>query len=247
MEDKILFQKTYEINSFLVNSQGKLGLYALLNLIQDVAWGHANILGIGNEEFASKEMFWVLTRQKLEMQYWPKWGESIEIHTWVRPGVGLFALREFEIYHNAKKIGECSTDWVALSLKTRRFANFDSESVFEKYKLDKTLDVKAKKIAPFEESSYISEYNVRNSDIDTNQHVNNTNYAKWILDSIESNLHKEYKLRAYEVNFLSETKLGDQIEILEKTPKVEGDFFYQGKRKEDGKIVFTANLVAIKA
>jgi hypothetical protein len=67
----------YDVASFLSNSQKSLGLFALLNLLQDAAALHADELGFGYDEMVRKKTFWVLTRQKLEMQTWPKWKERV--------------------------------------------------------------------------------------------------------------------------------------------------------------------------
>lgn len=240
--NKNIFVKSFEVNSFLVNSQGFLGLYQTLNLLQDSAWAHANILGIGNEDFNQKNMFWALTRQKLVMKRWPRWGEHVEVHTWVRPGNHVFSIREFEIYVSNEKVGESSTSWVALDISTRKIAIFEGKSIFEKFKVDRKLDFEADKILPFKDGEKISSFKVRNSDIDVNQHVNNTKYAQWILDSLKFSDHKNYILNSYEVNFLSESKIDDKVQLegLEENPQKK--FFFQGKRDRDDKVLFTAKL-----
>jgi acyl-ACP thioesterase len=67
------------VNSFLVNPQKRLGLYGLLNLLQDTAWIHATHLGHGYDNMLLEETAWVLTRQKVRMTEWPKWGDEIQI------------------------------------------------------------------------------------------------------------------------------------------------------------------------
>jgi hypothetical protein len=48
MKEAIWYQR-YNVNTFLVNPKKKLGLYGLLNLLQDAAWIHATHLGHGYE------------------------------------------------------------------------------------------------------------------------------------------------------------------------------------------------------
>ena len=239
-----IFTKSFEVNSFLVNSQGFLGLFQTLNLLQDAAWAHANIQGIGNQEFSEKNMFWALTRQKLVMEKWPHWGDEVEVRTWVRPGNHVFSIREFEIYLAGNKVGASSTSWVPLDMTTRRIASFEGKSIFEKFKVDHKLDFEADKIPPFPEGSEIASFKVRNSDIDVNQHVNNTKYAQWILDSLSFEDHKNYKLNSYEVNFLSESKIDDQIKLIGKEIESHKEFLFQGRRESDQKILFTAKLIS---
>ncbi len=59
----------------------------------------------------------------------------------------------------------------------------------------------------------LAQFPVRNSDLDINQHVNNTKYAQWILDAIPYDYHRSLRLKTYSVNFLSETHLQDEVRV----------------------------------
>ncbi len=244
-KDLSLFRKTFEVNSFLVNFKGQLGLYGILNALQDAAWGHANVLGFGFENISKQSLLWALTRQKLIIKRWPRWGANITIETWLRPSEG-YVLREFVILENNEIIGECSTTWLTISAETRRPERFD-RSQFDQYCNQRTLSFISPKISAAKESEPLMSFDVRNSDIDVNHHVNNTRYAQWILDSIPHKWHKSYTLNEYEINFLAETKLGDHILIVSNhcesnTEKTRWSQF-QGIRQSDQKLVFNARLL----
>lgn len=243
MSDSSVFKKEYEVNSLLVNFRGQLGLYAILNLLQDIAWSHANVLGLGYESISKQSLIWVLTRQKLVMNKWPKWGEKISIETWIRPH-DLYALREFSVYKNDELIGESTTSYVTLNSETRRPVKFD-RSGFTNYGT-RALEISAEKIPVMAEYQNLISFKVRNSDIDINKHVNNTRYAQWLLDSIPQEWHSGFDLHEYEVNFLAETKLGDEIALvknpeMENPPKTRWTNF-QGIRSSDQKVVFTSRV-----
>lgn len=246
MKEKSLLEKNYLVSSYLVNFQGKLGLYHLLNLLQDIASEHAQSLGFGLEEMIKNKTFWVLTRQKLVMDSWPKLGEEISIHTWLRLESGPFSNRDFAIYQNNKKIGECSTSWVALNSETRRMVNIDRSGIFAELKEIEKVSVSPGKIAALKEAETLAKFSVRNSDIDQNMHVNNTKYAQWVLDAISFDWHKELTLMSYEVNFIAETKLNDTVAIQkgERQSQTDGSFLttFQGIREADNKIVFTSQF-----
>lgn len=235
-----LWTQKYNINTFLVNPQKRLGLYGLLNMLQDTAWIHATHLGHGYEEMIREQTAWVLTRQKLRMDRWPKWGDDIELRTWVRPLKGIVAVRDFEIWLGEDKIGECNTQWLILDLKTRRPA--EKALVDEgQFRMDAPSFLEAGKIQLRSDLKEMGQFKVRNSDLDMNAHVNNTKYAQWILDSISQDKHHEYILKEYEVNFIAETMSNDTIVILGGALSEE-KFQFQGLRTEDQKIVFSATL-----
>src|SRR4051812_23092940 len=101
--DNVIATHDYEISSFLVNPQKRLGLYSLLNILQDAAWRHVTKMGHGDQAIAERKVFWVVTRQNLVMKQWPEWGNRIQIRTWIRSPEGAFAARDFEILQNGSK------------------------------------------------------------------------------------------------------------------------------------------------
>lgn len=240
-----MYQKQFEISSFLTNAQGKLGLYQLLNLLQDIAAEHAEKLGFGFSDMLRMNMFWVLTRQKLQIKYWPRNHETITIKTWLRLEDTPSSTREFTIHVGDNCIGECTTRWVSLDGLTRRPVNFDRKNFLSQVEDLGTVGFDAPKIPTFQ-GELLTSFKVRNSDIDLNMHVNNTKYAQWILDAIPFKSHFEHHLTEYAVNFLVESKLGDKILIEQgsEDDSLEGPLksYFQGRRESDGKIIFTAYL-----
>ncbi|WPU64123.1 acyl-[acyl-carrier-protein] thioesterase [Peredibacter starrii] len=235
-----IWTQTYNVNTFLVNPQKKLGLYGLLNLLQDTAWIHATHLGHGYEAMIQEQTAWVLTRQKLSMNRWPKWGDDIELRTWVRPINGIFAVRDFEILDQGEKFGECTTQWLILDLKTRKPAAVGLQDQGQ-FRMDAPPFLEAGKIHLKNDLKEMAQFQVRNSDLDLNGHVNNTRYAQWILDSISEAKHRQYTLKEYEVNFIAETMSNDTI-VIYGGALSEDKFQFQGFRTQDQKVVFSATL-----
>ena len=91
-------------------------------------------------------------------------------------------------------------------------------------------------------------FEVRNSDIDLNHHVNNVKYAQWILDALPIEiLRTGANLVGYEVNFLAEAKIGDQIKIQIGAEEIAAGVTrnrFQGVRAADGRAVFSALLLS---
>jgi acyl-ACP thioesterase len=58
-----------------------------------------------------------------------------------------------------------------------------------------------------------AEVAVRYSDLDLNDHVNNTSYARWILDSYPVEFHRAHRVGSMSINFLAEMG-GDDVAIL---------------------------------
>jgi medium-chain acyl-[acyl-carrier-protein] hydrolase len=236
-----LHKRQYAITSYLTNSQGQLGLYHLLNLLQDAAMCHAQSIGIGKKEMEKMGLFWVLTRQHLSMKQWPSCHQEIEIQTWIRGENGVVsAHRDFRILLEGEVIGEATSSWLTLSQLNRRPMVWDRDQVIG-FLYDDRVSLDNRKIPLQTQTETLAHFGVRNSDIDQNLHVNNTKYAQWILDAIPFDDHYRFQLVNYEVNFLAETKLNDLIRIERKTLSEDLTFF-QGIRTSDEKIVFSSHL-----
>lgn len=240
-----LWARDYEINSLLINTQGRLGLYALLNLLQDVGWAHAHALGHGHQDTLNRKAMWVLTRQRVRMNEWPEWGSTVHLKTWLRPPDSVFANRDYEVYCNDRLIGEATSSFLLLNNETRKPMRGDLSKLGFPVRPDARVSIDAEKIAPQSEVTSIAKFQVRNSDIDMNQHVNNTRYAQWVLDAVPFTSHRKFHLKEYEVNFIAETKAGDEVLIQEANANSllqTGAAFFQGFRERDTKVVFTVRM-----
>ncbi|MEN0059077.1 MAG: acyl-ACP thioesterase domain-containing protein [Bdellovibrio sp.] len=237
------WKEDYFITSLLVNPSGHLGLFGLLNLIQETAWMHAEKLGFGMREMEQEGLYWVLTRQKIKMLSWPPLGERITLKTWLVAPEGAFITREFMVTDaRGTEIGSCSTSWLALHRDSRKIIAplelRDWQNLIEPQR----TDVITEKISVAGDFDPLAKFRVRNSDLDINQHVNNTKYAQWILDSIPYELHRTLRLKTYSVNFLAETRLGDKVRVEKQLPHLPGEAVYRGVRLEDNKTLFAARL-----
>lgn len=243
-----IYKKTYQVSINSVNINKKLGLFGILGYLQDIATVHAEEMGFGLDDMIREQSFWVLVRQKLRMTSFPAWNEKIEIQTWSRKPEGMYAFRDFEIFHNGDKIGDCSTVWMILDGKTRKVKKPDFPLERINPRTDYQLDYIAHKVEMRDHFEAVNHIKVRNSDLDLNMHVNNTKYSQWILDSIPIELHKSAKLKEFEINFMAETHLNDNIDILSSRNSEEGalshDVVYKGVRHSDGKTAFLAKILA---
>lgn len=244
-----MWSQSFQITSLLVNPLGKLGLFGTLNLLQETAWGHAEKFGFGMNAMESAGYYWVVTRQTLQMTEWPLHGENVNITTWLRPPEGAFVTREFLIKNeDGRTLGSCSTSWLALDRESKKILPIANIRDWVDITSEQSTGITAEKVPAEGVFENVAKYRVRVSDLDINQHVNNTKYSQWILDSIPYELHKVLLLKAYSVNFLAETHLGDEVRIERKASTKlsqeasSGQTIYRGMRVSDDRVLFTAAL-----
>ncbi len=242
------FEKEYEINSVMINMKKNLGLYGVLGLLQDVGTIHAELMGLGFEAMIKNNAFWVFTQHKLLMKQWPKWQDKVLIKTWPRKIQGLKAYRDYTIYLNGERIGESVATFMVLDGSTRKPVKPRLDNLLYDENKYEELNIIPEKVKLPDSMELANTLYVRNSDLDMNNHVNNTKYSQWILDTIHIDYHHNFLVSEFDINFLSECRLGDTIDIFMSKDEVQDRVksFYQGIRKSDQKTVFVAHISGLK-
>jgi acyl-ACP thioesterase len=248
---QVVWTQSYAVNSMVANAQKRLGLVGLLNILQDVAWTHADHLGHGYEATMEAGALWILSRQKLVMTAWPNWGAQLLVRTWVRPIKGPLIHRDYEILVGDRRVGEGVASWLTLDVNTRRPIRPTVVAASLDFRREGALDFTPEKIAVRQDLAETARFPVRNSDLDVNGHVNNTRYAQWVLDSTPVEAEQDWRIQSYEVNFLAEIQVGDAVAIEGAAPQpsssAERLLPFQGKRLSDGAHAFAAVLGVVAA
>ena len=202
----------FPIRSFDSDLNGKCKLTSLLQFFQEVAWHHAEYCGFGYSNLIKNNRFWVLAGLTIEVIEYPDWDDMIEVHTWPKGMVRLFALRDFSMKKNEKTFCNGTTTWLVLDLNTLRPQK--PEVVFDKFiefvYIDAIKELPHKVKYP-ENIIQSIEIDTRYSDLDVNKHTNSIKYIEWSLDSIYNQLPDNKNIRKLTVNFLSESRLNDTI------------------------------------
>lgn len=211
---KKYWEGLHTISSYETDFKNYLSLNNLFGLLQEAAYQHVKSLKIGWKDLHKRDLVWILSKIKLIVKSLPKWEQDIRIRTWTNGTDGIIANRCWEVcdMHGNTLVTGIS-DWLVINEKTRRITRIDKDAI-NPYLLDKYADSDSlNKIPAVKEYDVIGSLNAKNSEIDINQHVNNTNYIKWIIDSEDMQYLKSHRPGEVEVNYLKETIAGDEIEI----------------------------------
>jgi len=225
----------YRVTSYLMNHHQELSLPGLLSLIQEAAWEHAYQLGYGYAAMELQGLLWALIRQKLSVERWPGWGETVRVRTWLRPPEGLLVTRDFQFFDEQGPFCGGTTAYLMLDRTHRRpaAAPMRAESF---YPGERGPD-DPQRIAARPGLPALAQIPIRASDLDMHGHVNNTRVGQWLFDTLPS----AHRISDYEVDFQSEMHFRETIAV-EAGPLGEGRWHLQGRRADDGKIVFAARV-----
>ena len=221
-----LFNSYFDLNN-------RLSLKAVLSIFQDVASIHAEEIGVGYKTCLDKNLYWVLSRVKLDIIRMPEINEVVFVETWPHEKGRIDIDRDMQILdENGNMLVKATSKWCVIDTVKRALQKSDDVNYNGECIKDVLYEGKFTKIIlPKEEFSKSFDYTVRFSDLDHNGHMNNTNYANLVVSAVENK-----KISHFEINFINELKEGEKIEVEHRI--TENGEYVIGKEGE--KTVFTA-------
>jgi acyl-ACP thioesterase len=227
----------YEITSYHVDFKQRLTPVSLLCFLQESAWKHAQSRGFGWHDLALKQEFWILAKLHLIIHRMPEWRETIRLETWGKQPELLTAFRDFELFDgNKTSVITATSSWHILDMQNHKPVSM--ESFLGKFPIDPNrhaIEQKPEKIRLSDNHSTAGKlFTVKPSDIDMNQHVNNTRYVQWAMDRIPFEFQQTHVLREISVNFISESRIGEEC-YIETSMEKDNIFLQAVIRKEDNR------------
>lgn len=211
-----IFSKDWEINFTQCTPNGYLKYTDLCNLLQLTAGDHAEIGGISFTDMQEFHQAWVMSRMRIEIDSLPKWKDIVTIKTWIISLENSRSVRALEMHLNGEKIVGCETFWAVFNTKLRRpEALALPHEHFEKFGDTYSTQERVKKIDLQKEMKTMNERKVVLSDLDIVNHVNNVKYLEWCLDLVDYKLIMKQCLKSFDMNFMKELTLGDDVSIDE--------------------------------
>lgn len=253
-EKKSIWTDQYQVGWYDTDINKTASLAAICNYLQETAWHHADHLDFGLRKGDEFEYIWALVRLLVKMAKFPSWTDTVQVKTWHRGTEGLFAMRDFEILDaSGSRIGCATSQWFILDPISRRpqQAVVDRE-IMKLTRHDPVMQEQPEKVLISGPVEFLSTEKARFAEIDMYRHVNNTRYVEWILNSIPPEIHRTNVISSFTIEFLHETRLGDEVDIfgrgmINENPWTResmgpGITLLKGILREDDHVVFRARL-----
>ncbi|MDF1572810.1 MAG: thioesterase [Bacteroidales bacterium] len=211
---KNTLQQAYTVSSFQVDPKGKARLTALASFLQETAYRHADSLQLGYRHLADNNSAWILSRLRIRVLEYPDWDDEVTVESWPRGIEKLFALRDFLIRNSdGKVVTEASTSWLMVDVKKRRPMRIPPDFIKIETRTDSVFDQSPGIIALPGELEVCDTRRVKYADLDVVGHVNNVKYIEWCTDAADPDLVIGQGICGFSINFISEARLGEQVEI----------------------------------
>lgn len=159
---------------------------AVLDLFQDAAAEHAQLLGLGFASMSARGMAWVVLRVYYQQLAQPKLFDEVQITTWPHPPGMLDFGRDYRIDAvDGTPLILGSSTWVVIDLQIRKLipakeVGFPMNSVRE----ERILPQRLRKLRDFPTEGESFTLHSRYTDVDLNGHVNNAKYADYMMDAL---------------------------------------------------------------
>lgn len=210
--DDLLTKENKKIEICEVDYMGEYQLYHLFNRFSEIATINAIKIGLWNQEMMGK-YGWVVAKQTLHLEEPILYNDEIIIST--LPGKASFVSfpRYYFINKKGYQIGYCSSLWTLIDLQRRRIVapkrvGIQVPNVHHNLYLEEPQNINVN-IPLF----YIETRQVRYSDVDTNQHMNNTRYIQWALDIIDYHMHQDDFISDISIQYKKEIAPLTQVEL----------------------------------
>jgi acyl-ACP thioesterase len=211
-----ILSKDYEINFTQCLPNGYLKYTELCNLLQLTAATHSEIGGISFTDMQEFDQAWVLSRMRVEITALPQWKDTVTVKTWINSLENSRSVRALEVHVNGKKVAGCETFWAVFNTKKRRPELLTlAHDHFELFPDKKATQEGFSKIDINPEKEEVFGKTVILSDLDIVNHVNNVKYLEWCMDLVDENIILKQKIKSFEMNFMKELSLRDQVMIHE--------------------------------
>ncbi len=178
----------------------------LVSLFQDVAVIHAHQMGVSSFDLAEKRLKWVISRYQIRVIHPLPWPGPYELRTWRFPWKNLYEIHEFEIVSSdgIQKIKALSV-WVLVKAENNRpvrLSHHMPPALANRSGPTPDLWPNHPDLSHWQ---YGRKFHVRIHDLDMNQHVNNTVYVTWALETLPVSWLTNHEVVTLVINFVKET------------------------------------------
>ena len=234
-----LFEMKYDLRTSDFDKFNHIKPSSVLDLFQDAAGRHAEEIGVGFEAMKERSYFWVLIKIRFQVVSQPSFQQKVIVKTWPLAPNKFIYRREYSIENeNGDKLIVGSSEWVVMHSERRRLVSTpDLYPFFDGFYPVMNFEEKLDRVEDFEVNT--SSYSVIPgfSELDVNNHVNNTKYANFVFDAI--NPEEVFEIDVLQIDYRKDVLEGPHLHLYH--TREENEILAKGTNN-DGDIMFACML-----
>ena len=208
-----IYRLQFKISDIHLDCFGRVKPSVLLFFAQEAAGQHCRLLETDWETLNAKNLFWAVTRHRVQISRLPGPGETITVETWPMPTTKVAYPRSTIGYDsNGNEIFRSISLWVLMNTQTRAMV------LPRKSGVDVPGTLRGNELAV--PGSLLPKV-LRNhccrtvgyTELDRNGHMNNTRYLDWIDDLLPSAFHAQHPVREFTICYHTEAREQQQVDL----------------------------------
>ncbi|KAJ0006897.1 hypothetical protein Pint_29920 [Pistacia integerrima] len=231
LQGGLVFQQNFTIRSFEIGSDFRLSIETLMNYLQETSLNHLKTAGILADGFGStlamtaKDLIWVVCWSHVEVDYYPSWGDVVQVDAWMYRSGRNGIRRDWLIQDlkTGKTLIRATSLFAMMNKKTRKFAKASEEVIAEMKPFlmhcDPLINKDTRKLLQVETDTadYIrTGLNPGWTDMDVNQHVNHIKLVNYVLEGVPPSIVESHELCAMTLEYRKECSLDSVLQSLSK-------------------------------
>ena len=211
-------EQTYKVGLREVGMKNELTNYGILAFLEDIATYHSGLVGYGVEDVEKNKGAFLILDWDLEVKKRLKFNDVIKVKTYALPTnkPSFNCYRNFEIYNELDEIiARATSKWLFYNFEQRKIVKLNP-NMLECFKPEGSLsegEERIKKLVEYDSYKNMIEYQVKRSDIDVNNHMNNLVYLKLAYEILPNDVYFSNELNNLRVTYKHQIRLGSKVKI----------------------------------
>jgi len=234
-----------KVESYDVQPNGNIKISSLLKLFQKAAGDELLDTPFSFFNLADRNVAFVLTKMTVNVLRDVKIYDELEIITHPRKIRGASYPRDFIVKVGGEIVVVARSIWVLLDLEKRHVLRPSAISDLGEIPTSEDDSFDIEDVRRIVDTGSLSKTNVRKveySYLDMNNHLNNTYYSDFIFDSIASYSRESDKGMYLQINYKTEARLGDVLDICYNISDDGKEFDFAATNGSADKLCFNAYL-----
>ena len=239
-----IYVRNFTVEDAYVDRYGRMKPSQILYLAQDMGGRHSALMSLDYDTLAGRNLFWAVTRHRVQVSRMPMRGETLRLETWPLPTTRAAFPRSVVAYDaQGNEVFRCITLWVLMDLNTRKMIVPGKSGIIVAGTLRGNELPAPNGLIPKPLGTQTSR-TVAFTDLVRNGHMNNTRCLDWIADLLPSGYHAGHELREFTVCYLSEAREGQTLDLRWDFPE-ENCLYMDAHRVNDEQAarVFSARIL----
>ena len=223
---------TYEILSHDKGHNGEVHPSAVFRYFQETADSQMRADGPTYGELLSQGYAFVLSRMTVKWHRPLHAYDTVTVRTWAYdPPRGVSYERYYQLYRGEELVAEAGSVWALLNVNTQELCRVGTLPLH--YGTGEPLSISTRFRLPPLEFTAVDTHTVHYSDVDVNNHMNNTRYPDILRDRIPQ--IDKLRITGMQIHYVAEALLGETLTVsIAETEEDGHPVFWFQTEKSDG-------------